>query len=150
MWHTCYLLSWISFIQLPYIAYLLNKLRGARTRRFIPVFIRAHQPVPILSQLNPLYTLPQPISQRSLLIPSFHLRLGLPSSLLPSGFSTLPLPCYIPRPSHSPWYDLPNGIWEWVQNMKLLAVCNFLNSPVTSSLLGPHILEIFQKSYHLT
>jgi hypothetical protein len=31
---------------------------------------------------------PKPISLRSILIPSFHLRLGLPSGLFPSGFST--------------------------------------------------------------
>jgi hypothetical protein len=26
------------------------------------------------------------------------------------------------HPSHSPWFDLPNNIWGWVQNMKLLIV----------------------------
>jgi hypothetical protein len=25
----------------------------------------------------------------------------------------------MPRPPHSPWFDLPNNIWWWVQNMKL-------------------------------
>jgi hypothetical protein len=24
----------------------------------------------------------------------------------------------MPCPSHSPWFDLPNDIWWWVQNMK--------------------------------
>jgi hypothetical protein len=26
------------------------------------------------------------------------------------------------RSPHSPWLDLPNDIWEWVQIMKLLTV----------------------------
>jgi hypothetical protein len=28
--------------------------------------------------------------------------------------------CHMPRPLHSPWLDLPNCIWRWVQIMKLL------------------------------
>jgi hypothetical protein len=41
-------------------------------------------PVPVLSQSNPIHTPPpKPISQRSILIPSSHLRLGLPSGLFP-------------------------------------------------------------------
>jgi hypothetical protein len=28
----------------------------------------------------------------------------------------------MPRPHHSPWLDVPNDIWGWVQNMKLLTV----------------------------
>jgi hypothetical protein len=47
--------------------------------------------VPILSQLNPLHTA-QPISPRSILIPSSHLRLALSSGLFPSSFP--PKPCY--------------------------------------------------------
>jgi hypothetical protein len=41
-------------------------------------------PVPILSQLNPVHTL-TPISWRSILISSSHLRLGLPRGLFPSA-----------------------------------------------------------------
>jgi hypothetical protein len=34
-----------------------------------------------------------------------------------------PLPtCYMPCPPHSPWLDLPNDIWGWVQIMKFLTV----------------------------
>jgi len=54
------------------------------------VHYRIHKcppPVPILSQLDPVHT-PHPTSWRSLLIQSSHLRLGLPSSLFPSGFPT--------------------------------------------------------------
>jgi hypothetical protein len=28
----------------------------------------------------------------------------------------------MPRPPHSPWFDLPNNIWGGEQNMKLLIV----------------------------
>ena len=44
-------------------------------------------PVPILSQIDPVYA-PHPTSQRPILILSSHLCLGLPNGLLPSGFST--------------------------------------------------------------
>jgi hypothetical protein len=46
--------------------------------------------VPILSQINPVYTIPSYLSKilRSILILSTHLRLGLPSDPLPSGFPT--------------------------------------------------------------
>jgi hypothetical protein len=30
--------------------------------------------------------------------------------------------CHMPRPPHSPWLDLPNDIWGWVQIMKFLVV----------------------------
>ena len=42
---------------------------------------------PILSQLDPVHT-PHPTSWSSILILSSHLRLGLPTGLLPSGFPT--------------------------------------------------------------
>jgi hypothetical protein len=42
-------------------------------------------PVSILSQPNPVHT-PHPTSWKSILILSYHLRLGLPSGLFPSGF----------------------------------------------------------------
>ena len=68
-----------------------------------------HVPVPILSQMNPVHAPLQPASWRSILILSFHPRLGLPSGLFPSGFLTknpvytspLPYTCYMSRPSHS-------------------------------------------------
>jgi hypothetical protein len=53
-------------------------------------------PVPILSQLDPLYT-PQPLFLRSILIASSHLRLGL-ASLFPSGFPTKTLYTFLSSP----------------------------------------------------
>jgi hypothetical protein len=43
--------------------------------------------VPILSQINPIISF-HPISLRSILILSAHLRFGLPTGLYPSGFPT--------------------------------------------------------------
>jgi hypothetical protein len=41
---------------------------------------------------------PQPIYLRSILIPSSHLRLGLPSGLFPSGFHTKTVHTFLPSP----------------------------------------------------
>jgi hypothetical protein len=41
--------------------------------------------------------------------------------------------CYIPRPSHPPWFDHPNNIW-WSSSL-----CSLLQPPAISSLLGPNI-----------
>jgi hypothetical protein len=54
-------------------------------------------------------------------------------------FSLLSHACHMPCPPHSPWLDLPNDIWGWVQIMKLLIV-HLSQFSVTSSLLGPDIL----------
>jgi hypothetical protein len=69
--------------------------------------------VHILSQFNPVIP-PHPIS----ILIFFHLRLGLPSGLFPSGFATKilyalllsPYTCYIPCPSHHPWLEHSNYI----------------------------------------
>ena len=65
------------------------------------VHYRTHKrppPVPILGQPNPIQsTYPHPTFWRSILILSTHLRLGLPSGLSPSGFTTKTL--YVPLSS---------------------------------------------------
>jgi hypothetical protein len=74
--------------------------------------------VPVLGQINPVHV-PHPTSWISILILSSHLRLGLPSGRLPSGFPTTTLyttllstrTCYMPRHSHSSRFDHPNNIW---------------------------------------
>jgi hypothetical protein len=88
-------------------------------------------------------TSPRPVSVKSILILTSHQCLGLPSSLVPSGFPAtilnafhLPDARYMSHPSH-PWFHHPdNNLWR-VQSTDLRS---FLQPPVTSSLLGPNIL----------
>jgi hypothetical protein len=95
--------------------------------------------VPILSQINPI--LSHPISLRSILVLSTHLRLSLPSGLFPSRFhanipyaflfSTIRVTC----PAH---LILPDMIILIIldEEYKLLSssLCSFLQPSVTSSL----------------
>jgi hypothetical protein len=106
-------------------------------------------PAPILSHLNPLQ-IPQPISPRSILIPSSHLRIGLPSDLFPSGFPTktlytfCPLPCvpHVP-PTSFPCLDLPNDIWGTVQFVKLPA-CTWHGIKFYSSIIGDILMPFLR------
>jgi hypothetical protein len=87
---------WMSpYLLIPWSTFLLEKPTGFQlvkkfpsfygTRRFITAFTSCPPPVPILSHLDPVHN-PHPTSWRSILILSCHLRLGLPSGLLPSSY----------------------------------------------------------------
>jgi hypothetical protein len=103
-------------------------------------------PARIPSQVNPLRTPPSnlPMIYSDPILPStsrsseWSLSFGLSYKNLVL-FSLLSHVCHMHHPPHSPWLDLPNDIWGLVQIMKT-SLCNFLHSPVTSSLLGPNIL----------
>jgi hypothetical protein len=80
--------------------------------------IHKHPPLfLILSQSNPVHA-----SLSHFLKTHFHLHLGLPSGLVWSPVCISPLrhTCYMPRPSHSSWFDHLNNIWWGVQIIKLL------------------------------
>jgi hypothetical protein len=93
-------------------------------------------PVPILSQIDLVHASSHPTSWRSILILSYHPRLGLPSGLLPSGFPTISL--YIPLlfpiratcPSHLILLDLiTHTIFGEEYRSVCSSLCNFLYSP---------------------
>ena len=87
----------ITYLLTPWCRVLLEKLTGLQlvnkfpafhgTRRFITTLTSVrHLSLSCASPIQSIY--PHPISWRSILMLSTHLRLGLPSGLFPSGFST--------------------------------------------------------------
>ena len=122
----------ITYLLTPWCRVLLEKLTGLQlvkkfpafhgTRRFITTLTSVRHLS--LSWANPIQsTYPHPTSWRSILILSTHLRLGLPSGLLPSGFPTKTLYTptllthtrHIPSPSNSSRFYHPHNIGWGVQ-----------------------------------
>jgi hypothetical protein len=106
--------------------------------------------VPILYQINPIYTTPSYLL-KSILILSTHLRLGLPSGLFPSGFLTNILYEFLFSPSLFfldliVLFILSKEHQLWVTSLR-----NFLQSPVTSSLFRTniHLSTMFSHSLSL-
>jgi hypothetical protein len=106
-------------------------------------------PVPILSQQNSHYAppLPQPMSLRSILIPSSHLSFCHPSSHTPSGFPTKLLYTSLSSPIRatcSAHLILLDFICLMISGDEYKiwssSLCNYLHSRVTSSRFGPNIL----------
>ena len=130
-WHV------VIYLLAPWSRVLFEKLTSSRlikkfpafhgTRRFITAFTSAHYLS--LSWTRSIQSIPQSHFWRSILILSYYLRLGLPSSLFPSGFpaKTMFVPLlsscvlYALPTSFSLFYD-PNNIWWGVQIIKLFVM----------------------------
>ena len=147
----------LTYLLTPWCRVLLEKLTGLQlvkklpafhgTRRFIIALTSVrHLSLFWASPIQSIYT--HPTSWRSILILSTHLRLGLPSGLLPSGFptktlyTTLPSPIRATCPAHLILLDFITRtiLGEEYKSFSSL-LCNLLHSPVTSSLLRPNILR---------
>ena len=106
----------VTYLLTPWSRVLLKKLTGLqlvkkfpayyRTRKFLTA-LTSERHLPLSWASSTQSTHPHSTSRRSILILSSHLRLGLPSFLLPSCFHTKPLYTllpphtrYMPRPSH--------------------------------------------------
>ena len=146
----------VSYLLTPWCRVLLEKLTGLQlvmkfpafhgTRRFITALTSVRHLS--LSWANPIQSIyPHPTSWRSVLILSTHLHLGLPSGLLPSGFPTktpntpLSSPIRTTCPAHLIiLHFITRTILGEQYKSFSFSLCSLLNSPVTSSLLGPNIL----------
>ena len=147
----------ITYLLTPWYRVLLEQLTGLQlvkkftafhgTRRFITALTSVrHLSLSWASPIQSIY--PHPTSWRSVLILSTHLRLGLPSGLLPSGlpYKTLYTPFSSPIqatcPSHLILLDfITRTILGEEYKSFSSSLCNLLHSPVTSSILGPNILN---------
>jgi len=99
--------------------------------------------VPMLSQKDAVHTLPSHL--RNMLILPSHLCIVLPSGLFPSAFPIKPLfallftPIHATCPAHQIFINLITQIIFGNKYKSLSSsLCSFLQSPVTSSLLGPN------------
>ena len=123
--HSAYCTYLLTYLLTPWCRVLLEKLTGLQlvkkfpafhgTRRFITALKSVHHLS--LSWASPIQSIHQhPTSWRSILILSTHLRLGLPSGLLPSGFPSKKLYTppflahtrHMPSPSHSSRFNHPH------------------------------------------
>ena len=146
----------LTYLLTPWCRVLLEKLTGLQLVKKLPAF---HKPRRFITALTSVHHLslswaspiqsihPHPTSWRSILITSIHLRLGIPSGLLPSGFPTKTLytplssPISATCPAHLILLEfITRTILGEEYKSFVSSLCNLLHSPVTCSLLGLNIL----------
>jgi len=148
----------IIYLLTPWCGVLLEKLTGLQlvkkfpsfhgTRMFITALTSIRQLS--LSWVSPIQSIyPHHTSWRSILILSTHLRLGLPSGLLPSGYPTKTLytplssPIRATCPAHLILLDfITRTIFGEVYKSFSSSLYSLLHSPVTSTLLADEIIKL--------
>ena len=145
-----------TYLLTPWCRVLLEKLTGLQLVKKFPAFHGTRRCITALTSIrhlslswaSPIQSIyPHPTSWRSIVILSTHLRLDLPSGLLPSGFPTKTLYTPLSSPiratctTHLILLDFVTRttLGEEYKSFSS-SLCNLLHSPVTSSLLGPNIL----------
>ena len=119
------------------------------TRRFITALTSVrHMSLSWASPIQSIY--PYPTSLRSILILSTHLRLGLPSGPLPSGFTTKTLhtplssPIRATCPAHPIYLDfITRTILGEEYRSFSSSLCSLLHSPVTYSPIYASVSPVF-------
>jgi len=145
----------LTYLLTPWCRVLLEQLTGLQLVKKFPAFHGNRRFITALTSVSQLSLFWSSTIQsiykhrtfwRSILILSTHLRLGLPSGLLPSGFpKTLYAPLSSPIratcPAHLILLDvITRTILGKEYRSFSSSLCNLLHSPFTSSLLGPNIL----------
>ena len=146
----------LTYILTPWCSVLLEKLTGLQLVKKFPAFYGTRKLVTALTSVRhlslswacPIQSIyPHPTSWRLILILTTHLRLGLPSGLLPSGFptktlyTTLSSPKCATCPAHHILLDfITRTILGEEYKSFSSSLCNLPHSPVTSFLLSPNIL----------
>ena len=155
----CWAQGWSDaghYLLTPWCRVFLEELTGLQLFKKFPAFHGTRRLITALTSIrhlslswaSPIQSIyPHPTSWRSIIILSTHLRLGLPSGLLPSGFPTKTLYTPLSSPiratcsAHLILQDfITRTILGEVYKSFSSSLCSLLHYPVTSSLLGPNIL----------
>ena len=126
--------SFLTYLLTPWCRVLLEKLTGLQLVKKFPAFYGTRRFITALTSVRhlslfwtrPIQSLyPHPTSWRSIVILSTHLRVGLPSDLLPSGFPTKTLytllssPIRATCPAHL-FFSILSPAQYWVHHNSIL------------------------------